>query len=81
MKKEKIIYNYNELKRDVIYKYGSLKAFATNVLQITPTYFSRILSSKVEYSQKFIFKTIEALNLAPEQVGFYFFTQELHEIA
>lgn len=75
------IHDYHHLKREICYKYGTLASFATEVLNITPIYFSRILSSKAEYSQKFIDLTIEALNLAPEQVGPYFFTYEFRKVS
>ena len=78
--KEKNIYNYHELKREIIYKYGSLKRFASEVLHISPIYFSRILSSKAEYSQKYIDLTIEALGLDHIQVGSYFFTHEFRKV-
>lgn len=80
VKEDKNIYNYHELKREIIYKYGSLKRFASEVLHISPIYFSRILSSKAEYSQKYIDLTIEALELDHVQVGSYFFTHEFRKV-
>ena len=80
IKNEERIYNYHELKREIIYKYGSLKRFASEVLQISPIYFSRILNSKAEYSQKYIDLTIEALQLDHIQVGSYFFTHEFRKV-
>ena len=76
-----VIYDYHLLRKEIIYKYGSLAKFATEVLNVTPTYFSRILSSKAEYSQKFIDKTIEALNLDQVSVGAYFFTHEFRKVS
>ena len=76
-KKESVVYNYHKLRREIIYKYGSLERFAREVLHITPVYFSRILSSKAEYSQKFMDITIEALNLDQTSVGSYFFSHEV----
>lgn len=81
MEKEKITYSYGLLRKDIVFRYGSLKNFAKNVLEITPTYFSRILSSNAEYSQNFMIKTIEALEISAEDIGLYFFTRDLHKNA
>lgn len=81
MAKEMKVHNYHELKKEIIYRYGSLKKFAIKELNITPTYFSRILSSKAEYSQKLMEITIQALNLDSSKVGSYFFTYEFRKVA
>lgn len=81
MKKDKVIYDYALLRRNIIFKYGTLKKFARDVLNITPTYLSRVLSSNAEYSQKFIESTITALEIKAEDIGLYFFTKELHKSA
>lgn len=75
--RQSVIYDYHKLRREIIYKYGSLEKFAREVLSITPVYFSRILASKAEYSQKFMDLTIEALNLDSTSVGAYFFSHEV----
>ena len=77
---KKVIYNYHDLKREIIYKYGTLARFAVEVLNITPIYFSRILASKAEYSQKYMDLTIQALQLDYVQVGSYFFTHEFRKV-
>lgn len=81
MEIERITYSYGLLRKEIVFKYGSLKKFATEVLKITPTYFSRILSSKAEYSQIFMEKTIDALGIQAIDIGLYFFNRELHKNA
>lgn len=78
---EKVTYNYNDLKRLIQFKYGSLKKFSREVLGISDNQFSKILNNKAQYSVPLIEKTIQALGLSLEEVGLYFFTHELHKIA
>lgn len=76
-KKESFVYNYHRLRREIVYKYGTLEKFAREVLNITPVYFSRILASKAEYSQRFMDLTIQALDLDQTSVCSYFFSHEV----
>lgn len=78
---EKVTYNYNDLKRLIRFKYGSLKKFNREVLGISDNQFSKILNNKAQYSIPLIEKTIQALGLGLDEVGLYFFTHELHKIA
>lgn len=74
-------YDYHALRKLIIYKFGTIRDFSTEILNITPTYFSRILSGKAEYSQAFISKTVEALDINSEMIGFYFFTRECQKVS
>ena len=74
-------YDYHALRKLIIFKYGNIGLFASEILNITPTYFSRILSGKVEYSQSSITKTVDALEISSEMIGFYFFTQECQKVS
>lgn len=81
MAKIKFDYDYHALRKLIIFKYGSIKHFSTEILNITPTYFSRILSGRVEYSQSFISKSVDALDINSEMIGFYFFTRECQKVS
>ena len=80
MSTPKFDYNYHALRKLIINKYDTLSYFCRNILNITPTYFSRILSGYVEFSQNFISKTVDALNIDPKDIGFYFFTKECQKV-
>lgn len=74
-------YNYHELRKLIVFKYGTLKRFCTEVLNITPTHFSSIMSGRAEYSQSFITKTVNALGIDPYDIGLYFFTIECQKVS
>ena len=81
MSNHKFNYNYHELRKLIVFKYGNLKTFCTEVLNITPTHFSNIMSGRAEYSQSFITKTVNALDIMPSDIGLYFFTQECQKVS
>lgn len=81
MAKIKFDYDYHALRKLIIFKFGNIKTFSTEVLRVTPTYFSRILSGKAEYSQSFISKSADALDIQPEMIGFYFFSRECQKVS
>ena len=67
-------YSYNELRGEIIKKYGNLADFAKKVLGITPTQFSKLLNNKSNFDAEKIEKCITALNIKRDEVGKYFFT-------
>jgi len=67
-------YDYQLLKGEIVKKYSTMRNFANDVLNITPTAFSRILKNKARFSQDSISLIVESLDLNPELIGIYFFT-------
>ena len=70
-------YDYQNLKGEIIKKYGSLTNFASKGLNISKISFSNILNSKTQFSQEKIVKTCELLDINPKDIGYYFFNKKV----
>ena len=67
-----MIYRYNKLRGRIVEKFGNCEAFA-KALGITNTTVSYKLNGKRQFSQDDILKWSQALEIAAEEIGYYFF--------
>lgn len=67
-----MVRNYDELRKKILGKYGSLAPFAKD-LGITPSTLSTKLKGKTDWSRAEIARTKELLGLTLEEVFEYFF--------
>ena len=67
-------FNYNKLKGRIIEKYGSQSAFA-EAFEVSENTMSLKLNNKVRFTSNDIVKAVDMLNIPPEEIGIYFFTQ------
>ena len=81
MKNVSIEYDYSLLRGRIYSKYKSQKEFAINVLSITPTALARIMTNKARFSQDMIIKIADDLEIAPEEIGSYFFNNKSQKSA
>lgn len=70
-------YDYEELKYLILRKYGSIRNFCYSTKVINETHLSRIMNNFVSFSQNNISKIVDVLGIAPADIGFYFFTEEV----
>lgn len=72
--KNKVIFDYTELKLLILRKYGTLSKFCETTNGIDITYLSRIFNNKIGFSQKNMIKVAELLDIKAEDMAFYFFS-------
>ncbi len=70
------MFDYTKLRRLILYKYGSLQAFA-EVLGVSKQSLSVTLNGKTTFSQNKIVEWTKILGIAPEEIGEYFFTKKV----
>lgn len=71
------VYNYLNLRGEIVKRYETLGKFAVEVLNITPTQFSNLLNNRQNFSYEQIQKMIDALHIRSEDVGKYFFNRKV----
>jgi len=73
-----MMYDYSKLRGRITEKFGSQEAFAEAVNQ-TPTTISYKLNNKKPLTRNDIIKWAKVLEIAPEEIGVYFFTEQVRE--
>lgn len=69
-------FNYNKLRGRIIEKFDTLFRFS-EVLNISYEALSKKMNNQIGLSQKEIVQWSELLDIAPEEIGVYFFTPEV----
>lgn len=69
-------FNYNKLKGRIVEKYGTQTKFA-EAFDVSENTMSLKLNNKVRFTSDDIVKAVDMLGIPPEEVGLYFFTQEV----
>lgn len=72
MKKSKVLYNNDKLKKAIIYHCGSLGNFAKRMDTTYQTIYNK-LNNNVEWSRSEITKACEILCIDKKNIGDYFF--------
>lgn len=78
MKLEHKSYDYSKLSGRIREKCGTRAAFSKKIKR-SPVHISKVFNNKAYFSQKDIDAGAEVLDILPEEIGVYFFTQEVHE--
>ena len=69
-------FNYNKLRGRIVEKYGTLSNFS-EAIGISFVALSKKMNNLIAISQKEIIKWSELLDIAPNEIGVYFFTLEV----
>lgn len=71
-------YDFSKLKGKIKELFGTQEAFA-NAMGISPPTMSYKLNGVTEWTQDEIVKAIKLLNIPPEEIHVYFFTQKVEK--
>ena len=69
-------FHYNKLRGRIVEKFGSQSNFA-DIFGVSENTMSLKLNNKVRFTSDDIIKATELLDIPPEEVGIYFFTQKV----
>lgn len=70
------MFDYTKLRRLILYKYGSIQAFA-EALGVSKQSVSVTLNGKTTFSQNKIVEWTKILDISPDDIGEYFFTKKV----
>lgn len=71
-------FDYTDLKRLIVYKYGTHEDFA-KAANIGRVSLSHRLNNKLPFTQREIFKMVNLLGIKKDEVWSYFFTEEVQK--
>lgn len=71
------MYDFRELKGEIIKKYGTLSNFAKNGFGCSMANLSAKLNNKTQFFSKDIDKICELLGIQIKDIGRYFFTKKV----
>lgn len=71
-----VTYDYSRLQGRIVRMYGTRARFA-RLLGLTPTSFSKKLHNKTHFTSQEISRMIDLLDVADEDVVYYFFLQNV----
>ena len=72
----KTFFDYSKLKGRIVEVFGSQKAF-TKAFGVTESTLSQKLNGRTYFMQTEIFKIAKLLQISPEDISAYFFTQRV----
>lgn len=72
---QKIQFDYSELKRLILFRYGTVKDFAAAIGMNDFNIYER-LRGKVEWGMSDMWAAVEALDIPHDEISKYFFTRK-----